>query len=75
MDEKLIWTTGRRGAVVPIRVFEYPKTISASAEAEQITCRQVEKALGAEYPGMTFYAYLNGGPHGFVVSQCRRLKC
>ena len=73
MDEKIIWTMGQQDAMVAIKIFEYPKSIMASAKAEQITCQQVETAMAAEYPGLTFYAYQNGGPHGWIVTQCERI--
>ena len=68
-EPKVIWAAGRLGTPAPIKIFEYPKVTCISAESDQITCRQVERALKEEYPELTFYAQPRGG---FVTAQCTR---
>lgn len=53
--EREIWTTGRRGSVVCINVLVYPHSIVATADAQGITERMMEKALNREFPRHTFY--------------------
>lgn len=53
-EEKLIYGQGRRGEAVPVNVFQYPASVVASAENDQITPFQFRKTLNTEYPGLDF---------------------
>lgn len=61
MQERQIWTTGRRSAVVCITATVYENSIMATTEADKITEHQMSKALGREFPDHTFYAHEENG--------------